>query len=89
MPGFGTRRAVDQNDFLFIHGSDDRGPRRTNLQQDPRFLLNFCISGLFYVECTDSLYHDNPDIQNSAEIGDLAVYILTNDSSIHRVVKTA
>ena len=22
MPGFGTRRAVDQNDFLFIHGSD-------------------------------------------------------------------
>ena len=41
-------------------------------QQDPRFLLNFCISGLVYVECTENLYNDNPDIQNSAEIGDLA-----------------
>jgi hypothetical protein len=41
-------------------------------QQDPRFLLNFCISGLFYVEFTETLYDDNPEIQNSAEIGDLA-----------------
>ena len=35
-------------------------------------LLNLCMSGLVYVECTEALYNDNPEIQNSAEIGDLA-----------------
>ena len=40
--------------------------------QDPRFLLNFWISGLVSVECTEALYYDNPDIQNSVEFGDLA-----------------
>jgi hypothetical protein len=41
--------------------------------QDPRNPLNFNISGLFQVECAEALYYDNPDIQNSVEIGDLAV----------------
>ena len=39
--------------------------------QDPRNQLNLCISGLVQVECTVALYYDNPDLQNSAEIGDL------------------
>ena len=38
-----------------------------------RFLLNFCISGLVQVECTEAMYFDNPEIQNSGEIRDLAV----------------
>ena len=32
--------------------------------QDPRSQLNFCISGLVYVECTEALYYDNPDLQD-------------------------
>ena len=43
----------------------------THSKEGPRFLLNFCISGLVSVECTETSYYDNPDIQNSAEIGDL------------------
>ena len=42
------------------------------LLQDPRNPLNFCLSGLFHVECTEALYYDNPEIHNSVEIGDLA-----------------
>jgi hypothetical protein len=34
--------------------------------------MNICISGLVQVECTEALYYDTPDIQNSVEIGDLA-----------------
>jgi hypothetical protein len=41
--------------------------------QDPRNQLNFYISGLVQVDCTEALYNDNPEIQNSVEIGDLAV----------------
>ena len=41
--------------------------------QDPRNQLNFCISGLVQVECTEALYNDNPEKQNSVEIGELAV----------------
>jgi hypothetical protein len=41
-------------------------------EQDPRNQLHFCISGSVQVECTEALYYDNPDIQNSVEIGDLA-----------------
>ena len=40
---------------------------------DPRFLLKFCVSGLVQVECTEAMYFDNPEIQNSGEIRDLAV----------------
>ena len=40
--------------------------------QDPRNQLNFCISGFVQVECIEALYNDNPEIQNSVEIGDLA-----------------
>ena len=43
----------------------------TYCKQDPRNQLNFCISGLVYVECTAALYKANPEIQNSVEIGDL------------------
>ena len=45
-------------------------------QQDPRFPLNFFISGLVYVERTEDLYYDNPELQNSVEIGDLAATLL-------------
>ena len=43
--------------------------------EDPRNQLNFCISGLVHVECTEVLYYDNPELQNSVEIGDLAVLL--------------
>jgi hypothetical protein len=29
------------------------------------------------VECTEALYHDNPEKQNSVEIGELAVKTIT------------
>ena len=50
------------------NSSDSQFPTSHN----PRNHLNFCISGYVQVECTEALYYDNPDIQNSMEIGDLA-----------------
>ena len=55
---------------------DRKIPTKRIVLQDPRFLLNFCISGLVSVECTEALYYGNPEIQNSAEFGDLAVCTL-------------
>ena len=26
-----------------------------------------CLSGLVYVECTEALYNDNPDVKNSRQ----------------------
>ena len=40
--------------------------------------LNFCFSGLCFVECSEALFFDNPEMYNSAEIGDLAVRICTS-----------
>ena len=45
------------------------------LVQDPRNHLNFSISGVVQVECTEALYYDNPEKQNSVEIGDRAAYV--------------
>ena len=57
--------------------------------QDPRFLLNFYLSGLVSVECTEFLYYGNPDIQNSAEIGDLAYALFCSLASNFRGIKIA
>ena len=37
-----------------------------------------------FVECTEALYHDTPDIQNSAEIGDLAANMSVSLASIDK-----
>ena len=38
-------------------------------QQNPRNQLTFCISGLVHVDCTEALYYDHPEMQNSVVIG--------------------
>ena len=53
---------------LYVVLSMSVGSIHTSVElQDPRFLLNFCISGVVSVESTEALYYDNPDIQNSRQ----------------------